>query len=367
MLCLDDKAVIPVGEPSRLISATARQHNRCLAPLHGAAVAALDHDFHVCGVIPSVAFKCEIPDSPSDSFFSGDVHVVLKDKIFYPSNAFRHGTEIARLVRDKYSPDGVVADKPIMIQYTDGGPDHRTTYGSVHLASIAQFLLLDLDLFVTARTAPMGSWANLAERVNSLLNMGLQHVALDRTSMTDNMEDQMRRISCMRDARRLSDRSHAFKASLEASVQPVLTLLQERLSRLKLKGQRVEVSMAASDAEVTDFFDSLHVIDVSLQQDKVTQKDLSKCARLVDFMAKHCRQRQYMFQVKKCPLDEVDNCWYCFFNPPRLPQDIYQDLCFVPDPMPDPNQQGRFQPFENVYGRPSHLRRAIALARCRSR
>ena len=124
----------------------------------------------------------------------------------------------------------------------------------------------------------MGSWANLAERVHSLLNMGLQHVALDRTSMTDNMEDRMRRISCMRDARRLSDRSHAFKASLEASVQPVLTLLQERLSHLKLEGQRVEVSMAASDAEVTAFFDSLHVIDVSLQQDKVTQKDLSKCA-----------------------------------------------------------------------------------------
>ena len=60
MLCLDDKAVIPVGEPARPISATARQHNRCPAPLHGAAVAALDHDFHVCGVIPSVAFKCDI-------------------------------------------------------------------------------------------------------------------------------------------------------------------------------------------------------------------------------------------------------------------------------------------------------------------
>ena len=64
-----------------------------------------------------MAFKCEIPNSPSDSFFSGDVHVALKDKIFYPSNAFRHGTEIARLVRDKYSPDGVVAD---IVQQPEG-------------------------------------------------------------------------------------------------------------------------------------------------------------------------------------------------------------------------------------------------------
>ena len=99
MLCLDDKAIIPIEEPARPVSATARQHDHCLAPLDGVAVVALDHDFHVCWIIPSVVFKPEIPNSPSDTFFTGDVHVVLKDKIFHPSNAFRHGTEITRLVR----------------------------------------------------------------------------------------------------------------------------------------------------------------------------------------------------------------------------------------------------------------------------
>ena len=146
-----------------------RQHDHCLAPLDGAAVVALDHDFHVCGIIPSVVFKPEIPNSPSVTFFTGDVHVVLKDKIFHPSKAFHHGTEITQLVRYKYSTDNIVADMPIMIHYTDGGPDHRTTCGSVQLASIAQFILLDLDLFITTRNAPTGSWAYLAKRVNSLL------------------------------------------------------------------------------------------------------------------------------------------------------------------------------------------------------
>ena len=51
MLILDDKAIIAIGEPARPVSATARQYNRCLAPLDGATVVALDHDFHVCGII----------------------------------------------------------------------------------------------------------------------------------------------------------------------------------------------------------------------------------------------------------------------------------------------------------------------------
>ena len=190
----------------------------------------------------------EIPNSPFDTLFTDDVQhprimlpMLLKDKIFHPSNAFRYGTVITRLVRDMYSIDNVVADMPIMIHYTDGGSGHRTTYGSFQLSSIAQFILLDLDLFITARTAPMESWANLAERFNSLLNKGLHHVALNRTPMTNNMEDHKRRISCIHDARR----SHGFRDSMNASVQPVLILLQERFSRLKLKGQQIEVVMGA--------------------------------------------------------------------------------------------------------------------------
>ena len=168
----------------------------------------------------------EIPNSPFDTLFTDDVQVVLKDKIFHPSNAFRYGTVTTRLVRDMYSIDNVVADMPIMIHYTDGGSCHRTTYGSFQLSSIAQFILLDLDLFITARTAPMESWANLAERFNSLLNMGLHHVALNRTPMTNNLEDHKRRISCIHDARRFSERSHGFRDSMKASVQPVLNLQQ---------------------------------------------------------------------------------------------------------------------------------------------
>jgi hypothetical protein len=110
----------------------------------------------------------------------------------------RHGTEIVSLIRDRYSEDDVSASSPILVQYTDGGPDHRTTFGSVWLASIGQFIALDLDMFVTARTARMASWSNLAERVNASLNLALQNCALDRTRMSEDMEQRMKRVNSLK-------------------------------------------------------------------------------------------------------------------------------------------------------------------------
>ena len=102
--------------------------------------------------------------------------------------------------------------------------------------------------------------------------MGLQHVALDRTPTTNNMDDHMRRTSCIQDARRLSERSHGFRDSLKASVQPFLSLLQQRFSRLKLKWQPIEVAMAASDEDVTDFFQSFRIIDEALEHPERHEK-----------------------------------------------------------------------------------------------
>lgn len=51
MICLDDKAVVPVGEPHCPISTNARPYNRAMI-----IFSALDHGFHINGDIPSVLF-----------------------------------------------------------------------------------------------------------------------------------------------------------------------------------------------------------------------------------------------------------------------------------------------------------------------
>ena len=42
----------------------------------------------------SVDLVCEIPDSPSDSFYSGQIYVSLKDSVFGGSDALRHVVEL---------------------------------------------------------------------------------------------------------------------------------------------------------------------------------------------------------------------------------------------------------------------------------
>ena len=55
---VDDKTIVPVGEPD---CAEPTGHNRSLLPLDGHTLLALDHDFHVHDIVPSVVFLANIP------------------------------------------------------------------------------------------------------------------------------------------------------------------------------------------------------------------------------------------------------------------------------------------------------------------
>ena len=72
---------MPVGEPGCPISTGVRDHNRSLVSSSSDAplLAALDHDFHLFGIVPSVALAIDIPE-----FFTGQLYVVNKDKITQP-------------------------------------------------------------------------------------------------------------------------------------------------------------------------------------------------------------------------------------------------------------------------------------------
>ena len=88
--CLDDKANIPVGEPGCPLSTGVRGHNHSLVSLDGPRLLALDHDFHIHGIVPSVTFVVDTPEKPTDSFFNGQPFVSFKDKVTQPSSAIHH-------------------------------------------------------------------------------------------------------------------------------------------------------------------------------------------------------------------------------------------------------------------------------------
>ena len=102
----------------------------------------------------------------------------MKDSVFPPSSPLVHCCEIGDILPASSSGGNV---PPILAICTDGGPDHRLTYGSVQLSLLGVFKRYDLDLLVACSgTALRQSFINHVERIMSLLNIGLHGVALDR-------------------------------------------------------------------------------------------------------------------------------------------------------------------------------------------
>ena len=69
LLSVDDKCIAPVEEPDCPVSIGVHVHNRSLIPLEGPRVVVFDHDFHIHGIVPSVAFVIDIPETTSESLF----------------------------------------------------------------------------------------------------------------------------------------------------------------------------------------------------------------------------------------------------------------------------------------------------------
>lgn len=132
-MSVDDKVIISVGEPDLPIAATNRRHNRSLVP-STASLEALDHDFHIHGIVPSVAFFVDIPESAQDSFYSEKPYVTLKDKVIQPSSPLRHAAEQCKVLSSDFP------NSSVLLLVSDGGPDHRLTYYSVQISLLCVFI-----------------------------------------------------------------------------------------------------------------------------------------------------------------------------------------------------------------------------------
>lgn len=330
-----------IGEPHSPISTGVRGRQKAIVPHQGPSLSALDHDFHVAGITPSVVFLSSIPSSIDDTFFNGDVCVITKDKAFQPSSPMRHARELECVIRDKFGD----TYPPILFMYSDGGPDHRLTFGSVQVSLVCLFLRLNLAMIVAVRCAPHQSWTNLAERCMSILNLALQNVALHREPMAENLEKCASDVSTLSDLRGLQSTKPDFKDAYLRSMQPVIDLLNGRFARMKLKESPLSTYTGASESDIQEMFNEVLLIDSTLQIDKLVQKELKKANEWQSFIANHCKCSHYSFQVKKCT--RVD-CLYCQSNPIQTPN--FNQVYFLPDPEPTPDKL-HYLPFDQMYGK----------------
>ena len=109
------------------------------------ALKAMDHDFHVANIVPSVTLRCNIPKSIGGSFFIGgdagfgQLFVTLQDAVFDASEVYDHCAQLIDTLRRK----GL---KPtVLVLQTDGGPDHNLTRFVVQLTPVGTFKEINLD------------------------------------------------------------------------------------------------------------------------------------------------------------------------------------------------------------------------------
>ena len=337
---LDDKHRVKVGEPGFPVAAAER--GRRVLVGHDSAFQVGDHDFTRMSIVPSVCFAINIPDSIDLSWYTGRVFVGLKEAIFEPSSPSRHIAELYDIVSTN-----TLEKNPIMLIYTDGGPDHRLTYLKVQLSLISLFLKLDLDFLCVCRTAPYHSWRNPVERVMLVLNLGLQSIGLMRKQAEEDLESIILKCNNMKQMRAAAEKEPTLVGAVRDSVEPVKILISDIIRRLQLKGRPFEVFSAASELEIEEVWNSLHAIDSTLNlRDKHQKGSLSSHPSLKAFLSHCCQERHYSFCVKKCGHSTCDIC-----KAPRLPPEIFSQIHHLPDPIPACD--GHYKSFNEIYGTPT--------------
>ncbi|XP_033730159.1 uncharacterized protein LOC117319474 [Pecten maximus] len=78
-----------------------------------------------------------------------------------------------------------------------------------------------------------------------------------------------------------------------------------------------------------------------------TKVALKSCDGYNQFIQRHCIERNYIFQIRKC---DLENCCSRIRNPTGVVPH------FLPDPEVDPDHQGHYKSFEDVLGTPTSER-----------
>ena len=256
LVSMDDKHKIKVGEPNYPLAAAERGRRVIVGANQIMAVG--DHDFSKSTITPSVNLVIDIPDNIEGSFYRGDTYVGMKDSILQPSSPLRHAQELKAILQQRNDV------QPILLLYSDGGPDHRCTYLSVKLSMIALFIELDLDMLVALRTAPGNSWANPVERIMSIVNLGLQGVGIMRQAGTDELESAVRPANSMKEMREALNTAE-LEAEWSNAISTPLDLLRAQMAKLSLKGKDFKSFTPATDEELGELWDTCLTLDESIR------------------------------------------------------------------------------------------------------
>ena len=122
-------------------------------------------------------------------------------------------------------------------------------------------------------------------------------------------------------------------------MNPLIARLTERFIQMKLKGDPIKCSLPASEEEIDRCYTLLKSIEPCLDPSKLTKKDLRSYSNLQAFLDSHCHSSHNIFQIKKC-FDTT--CRYCKQYPVFSDYTVFEELSFLPLPVPDISKKSTF-------------------------
>ena len=204
----------------------------------------------------------DIPDDISGSWYTGQVHIGLKDGALEASSPTRHMTELLSSYFQLLSLrpcQNLFCFSTLMVVLID------LPTSVSNLPSSLFFLHLDLDYLCAARTAPFHSWRNPVERM-SIVYLGLQCIGLARKEMGAEFERKASKAKSLKDLQHLAENDPGFRESAVDSMASAKEklLLTQILLRLKLKDKDFKIFTSATSQELDEFYTALLAFDASL-------------------------------------------------------------------------------------------------------
>ena len=150
---------------------------------------------------------------------------------------------------------------------------------------------------------------NPAERVMSVLSLGMQSVGLARRELEEEAETAIQKCTSMSQIRELALKKPSVKEALLDAISPAKVTLADISQRLELKGEKFSVGTAASGEEISALWSQLKEIDPEFDlspTDKIPRRKVTE--NIQSFLKHCCRERHYFFDIKKCGDEACTMC-----------------------------------------------------------
>jgi len=177
----------------------------------------------------------------------------------------------------------------------------------------------------------------------SLLNLGLQCVALARTEMPEEIEVEIAKCNSLAELRKIAEKKPGIELAVKDSLSSVKVLLTQIFSRLKWNDKFVHMFNSSTSDDISEFWSAILSIDATLKEDgRYVQNNITNYPSVCEFISHCCQVEHYTFSILKCGTNACKICKLV-----RLPPHIFSLLKHLPHPVP--KEDGHYLSFSEAF------------------